>query len=299
LRFRASEEFNDIIRDTAREFGVPVVPMNSTFELNSPHGLMGKNLFLEHLHPNIDGYFLMADAYFEHMKSHGLISSNWDSTRIKPSSHYRRHWGFSALDSIYADLSIFYLKGGWPFKADFSPNDALQRYSPTTKAESLAVVILVDDKTSLERGHVELAKYYLRTGHPDRALEEYESLYHMIPFEIDFYRGAVTSLLQLQRYDRALEVLFRSKKFLDTPFADKWIGQILLTREELERALPFLEAARAGSPDDAQLLYNLCRAYLSLNDDTRATEVLKELQRYFPQSPFIGRLIAFKRSRDG
>jgi hypothetical protein len=42
LRFRAPEEFNEIIHSLAAEFSVPVVPMKLYFELASPNGCFGE-----------------------------------------------------------------------------------------------------------------------------------------------------------------------------------------------------------------------------------------------------------------
>ena len=45
-----------------------VVPMKAIFVDHLPCGLIGHNLILEHVHPNVDGYFLMADAFFSTMR---------------------------------------------------------------------------------------------------------------------------------------------------------------------------------------------------------------------------------------
>jgi lysophospholipase L1-like esterase len=106
LRFRATEDFNQLIHHVAAGHGVPVVPMKSYFENASSHELIGKNLMLEHLHPNAEGYFVMADGFFEAMRSHGFIATRWDSSAIKPAAYYRSTWGFTSLDSAYAALRI-------------------------------------------------------------------------------------------------------------------------------------------------------------------------------------------------
>jgi len=76
LRFRATEDFNDIIRSAAAAFGAPVVPMQAVFTESSPNGLVGNTLIHEHLHPNIAGYFLMAEAFF-----HACEDENWDEVK--------------------------------------------------------------------------------------------------------------------------------------------------------------------------------------------------------------------------
>ncbi|HPY52298.1 MAG TPA: SGNH/GDSL hydrolase family protein, partial [Sedimentisphaerales bacterium] len=50
LRFRASEEFNEILHETARRYGGAVVPMKSRFEAASPEGIIGDHLMVDHLH---------------------------------------------------------------------------------------------------------------------------------------------------------------------------------------------------------------------------------------------------------
>ena len=44
LRFRAPEDFNIIVHQLSKEFSLPVVPMKSYFEEESPNGLIGKEL---------------------------------------------------------------------------------------------------------------------------------------------------------------------------------------------------------------------------------------------------------------
>jgi hypothetical protein len=85
------------------------------FEKYFPHGLVGNNLMTEHVHPNIDGYFLMSEGFLNALKENGMISENWDSSKIKPWTYYKQNWGYTELDSMIALLRIKHLKSGWPF----------------------------------------------------------------------------------------------------------------------------------------------------------------------------------------
>ena len=76
LRFRASEEFNEIIQELCKQYGMITVPMKEAFEKESENALIGNNLMLEHLHPNLKGYFVMADAFFETMCRNNMINEN-------------------------------------------------------------------------------------------------------------------------------------------------------------------------------------------------------------------------------
>ncbi|MHC4535810.1 MAG: tetratricopeptide repeat protein [Planctomycetota bacterium] len=68
LRFRADKQINEIIRDVACERsaeGVYLLDAVRTFEENSPHEIAGEELFLEHVHMNFKGNFLLAGAMYE------------------------------------------------------------------------------------------------------------------------------------------------------------------------------------------------------------------------------------------
>ncbi len=203
LRFRATEDFNQIIHQVTAELKAPVVPMKAYFENASPRGLIGDNLMLEHLHPNIDGYFLMADAFFDAMQQHRFIATDWEASRIRPEKYYRENWGFTELDSAYAGLRIRILKGNWPFQPKSLPNRALAGYRPTTPAEALAVKIRLDKNNSLEQGHIKLAEYFEKKGQFEKAFEEYKALTYLTPLNVTPHRRAAQMLLMLQDSTRA------------------------------------------------------------------------------------------------
>ena len=141
LRFRATEDFNSVIYQLGNKYDMPVVSVKSAFEENSPHGLVGNNLMLEHLHPNINGYFAMADVFYEEIVNSGLIAEKKEENFQYAIFHDKNRRGYTELDSVYGALRIKILKGGWPFKDKTEPNKALENFIPSTRAESLAVKI--------------------------------------------------------------------------------------------------------------------------------------------------------------
>jgi tetratricopeptide (TPR) repeat protein len=260
LHFRAAEEFNAIIREAADEFGAAFVPMKSVFESASPKGLIGNSLMHEHLHPNIDGYFLMADAFFNAMRDGHLIAADWQGRSPKPSSYYRTHWGFTAFDSVHAALNILHLKGGWPFR-EAGPNTALDRFRPVSKEDSVAAGILRTGGYTLEQGHIALGEAFRKAGQAEKAFREYEALVYTVPHLDLFYEPALKILMDDGRYDRALRFLEEGSRFNESAFIWKWIGQLRLALGDTEGGISACEKARRFSPLDAQLLYNLARAY--------------------------------------
>ncbi|MDB4899659.1 MAG: hypothetical protein JWN53_1467, partial [Gemmatimonadetes bacterium] len=87
LRFRAPEAMNRVIREVAARQGAIVVESQGAIEHASPGGVPGHTLILEHLHPNLDGYFLIADAFYETMRTRRMIGE-WSAA--VPASQARR-----------------------------------------------------------------------------------------------------------------------------------------------------------------------------------------------------------------
>jgi tetratricopeptide (TPR) repeat protein len=284
LRFRAPEEFNEVIHRVAAEFSAPVVPMKSYFEKASPNGLLGDNLMTDHLHPNIKGYFLMAEAFFDAMRENKFIADTWDLTNVKPDSVYRREWGLSRLDTVYAELGIRILKGGWPFQSKFETNRALEEFHPKDEVDSMAVDVLIRNKLNLESAHLELAVRYTQQGLYLLVFQEYKSLYYTVPSEVTFYERAAEALRRMEKYDEALSILFQARKVRETETGNKMIGLILLHDGKVLQAIPYLEKALVSLPDDPLLMANLGSAYIKVGRVQEARNLLIQLQQSHPQN---------------
>lgn len=296
LRFRATEEFNGIIHELAKEFGAVVIPMKLLFEEASPHGLIGYNLIHEHLHPNIDGYFLMADAFYNAMRQEGFISRAWDERNIKPAAYYRRHWGYTAIDSVYAELSVLQLKGGWPFKQTPGPNLALSRYAARTKVDSLALRSLATGEITLEQAHIELADYYKKKGELGKAFAEYNALIHIVPYLDLFYEPALELLVEMKAYERAFALTNDLRRFEESAFVYKWLGQMAVALNRIPEGISYLEKANQLVPNDIQILHSLGLAYCYNSQSGKASAILARLDQLTPGSAEVKNLRTLKNS---
>jgi tetratricopeptide (TPR) repeat protein len=225
---------------------------------------------LEHLHPNKEGHFIMAKAFYDLMKKNNFINSNWEINGIDK----EKDQGFTELDSIYAAFEIRYLKGGWPFQPKSLPNRSFQNFHPQNLLEEISLKML----------HVELGKYYEKHNEQDKALAEYYALITSIPQEIEFYRKAAIVLLEKKDYQKASALLETSLKYKGSPFAYKWIGQIALMNEDNKEAISFLLKADLLDP---QVVFNLSRAYYSDNQWYKGEEYFSRLKNLSPKREYI------------
>jgi tetratricopeptide (TPR) repeat protein len=286
IRFRASEDINIIIKELGNKYNALVVPMKSYFEQHSPHNLIGNNLMTEHLHPNVDGYFLMADVFFNTMRNAKMIDNNWDSTLIKPSSYYRNNWGFTALDSLFADLKIKKLKAGWPFQSDTVTNRFKFTYKPKSVEDSMAFQCLKYTDITIDKMHEKMAIYYSDKGNFYKAFREYYSLIKCYPYKNELYLEGFNYLMKAKKYNEACALL-KSMPGIDTTYyALIQIGKIYLDQTEFDKAIYYIEKADKCLKSDDEtksFLYFIYNAYIKAGFKEKAAKVAMKISTFNPQ----------------
>ncbi len=286
IRFRAPEDLNDVIHELGKKYKIPVVPVKSVFESKSPDGIIGNQLMLEHLHPNVDGYFLLADAYFKSMKDNRLIKKEWDPNLCKSNSYYRSHWGFTELDSLVADLLVKKLMAGWPFQPDTVVNRFRFTYQPVSYIDSMAFMSIKFNDISLRGQHIKLAKKYEQMGLFNNAFNEYYSLIKSNPYESSLYYRAVDLLLKAENPQKAISVIEMMPGFSNDFKALAKIGQCYHSMEKWNNAIAWLKKSvstyQPGDDKETALIL-LYDSYLKVSFDTGAKQVLAELIKLNPK----------------
>lgn len=293
IRFRAPENINLIIHKLAAEFQIPVVPMKKVFEQHSTNGIIGYELITEHLHPNANGYFLMAHAFLQIMLENNFISPSSDTGKLKPYYHYQKNWGYTELDSLKADITIKHLTAGWPFQPDTVKNEFLFTYKPQTLIDSLALICVKYDNVDLTFAHQELARYYEKNGQFEKAFNEYLALVYTYPYNLNYYITGV-QFANLSHNDSLSRVILESmpKVMLDSSFfALTKLGKIALKEKRYNDAIAFFERARKAVKSDDNIiiaLEGLYETYLEMGNKNKAKRMLFEIKdidpNYTPKS---------------
>ncbi len=117
LRFRAPEAINDVLRDLAADGGARLVDTQRALVAASRDRIIGSDLMLEHLHPNVRGYFLLADAFYEPIAADLQVPvevSRESAWRERPATEIER---------LAGDYRIAVLKNDWPFVPQRRPTE--------------------------------------------------------------------------------------------------------------------------------------------------------------------------------
>lgn len=262
LRFRAPQKINDIIHQLEKEFNFPIVEIDSIFKQKSPHGIVGYNLTVDHLHPNIEGYSFIAKGFYEIMKENKLLPKGTVAPYSMEVQDSMLHFNFpmTKLDSTLSQMRIITLIGSYPFVPKGTPNYLQLNYKMKNLEDTLAVQVLQKQKF-WETAHVEIAEVKYNRGDYEDFYKEMMTIIEDRPFNQASYEHAINYLVEANQLDKAYQLLLRLDKLNSSYYTNKWLGQIALQKLEYVAALKYLEKAAKFDIADSQLWYNLSGAY--------------------------------------
>ncbi len=287
LRFRAPEEINRIIREAAEGTGAIVVDTESAVAADSESGIPGANVMTEHLHPNIQGYFLLADAFYDAMRTARLIG---DWTQAIGRDVARRELLVTSIDSIAGAYRVQSLQNSWPFQPIGAPKAALDTIAAGTVEGRLGLAIFQRDMRRVDALE-ELHRHYLRSGRLIPALQSLLSIIQRYPFLAQPYLAAGDVLMRMGRYEEALEYVLASLDRETSATGLRMAGSLLVQRGRHSEAVPYLRGAVELEPENLQALYNLAGAYALSRQSGQARAVARRILQIYPDHADTQRLL--------
>jgi tetratricopeptide (TPR) repeat protein len=242
LRFRASEDFKRTLASACAEKGAVLAPTDSVFAANSDHEIIGNTLILEHLHPNIDGYFLMGKVFAETIRKNHLLlpSSMWDSARVVSDDFCRLVSGVTNFDYTLGTIKVSYLTHEWPFVSV----DQGYTYPPTNEVESI-VADYVHEKIIWSTARYDLAGYYAGVRNYSGARAECYAVSKVIPFSYQPLLRIADYYQMEGKRDSAAIAYKACYEREDNPYARVKLAVVLLEEENAAEASQQIEAAIA------------------------------------------------------
>jgi tetratricopeptide (TPR) repeat protein len=241
LRFRAPAAMNVVIAEIASKYpGVTLVDTKSLFEKFSEHGILGKQTLLEHVHPNLFGYSLLSESFYQAMKISKLISVA-NITEI-PITELRRQMPVTAVDSLKGEYEMMILKEGWPFNV---PMPAEEK-RPKTFEEELAGALVVK-QISWRAAMNQLQNHYIKQQDTVRTLQVTEALLLENPYEFPLYDKAGKLCLSLNKNNDAVTYLSKAFRMENNFERAQQLFITLLKMDKPREALVFLGYAAANN----------------------------------------------------
>lgn len=182
LRFRAPTRFNQVLRDLSKTPGVWLADAETLFRQHSNDGILGSELLLEHVHPNQQGYQLIADSWWRTLQRAGVLP---DLTgQPEPATPTTL---LSVLDQLNARYKIAVLLADYPF----DQQQQIPAPQLSTFTESLAQPSLRQLAQQLLQGgdwlqlHQQLLAFYQQQRDAASAAKVAALLSDAVPFQAD------------------------------------------------------------------------------------------------------------------
>jgi len=289
LRFRAPERLNEIIAGFSLKYdNVHLVDTRGAFEAASDHGVIGKSLLLEHVHPNLTGYALMSDVFYHALQEHGIIPVSSDRELTFP--QLLSGMPLTRVDSLSGAYKITNLENNWPF------NDTGRVKGPpsrddlhlSTEEEDLAYAVAFEH-LSWEDATGQLYDFYSKTEDWAKAATVLEALCLEHPTEAALYEKTGMLYGKLKENDNA--ILYFGQAFRREPSFERahYLFVLCLQTDKPAEALPYLDYAIANNSGGMNLqpvragALEIMQLENQLGKDSTQTDVLQKIAQVYQQ----------------
>jgi lysophospholipase L1-like esterase len=266
LRFRAPSEFNAHLSTIAKNNGAVLVDIHQVFKDSSPKGIIGNELMTEHVHPNIQGYFLIADACYRSLYGSGILGES--GVHFIPAAIARGEVPVTEVDSIYGHIGVSVLKNSWPFREGVADRqNAEEVFTPHYFVDSLALDLFME-RISWEEAMNTLYQHYLLKGEFRKALTVAGALQLQLKCSGVPYNMAARAYGELGQQREAVEALRRAFEIEPIPQIAFNLGNSMIKTGDVAGSVPYLEYFLKDQPDrkDVATRLGIIRELLKLEE---------------------------------
>ena len=242
LRFRAPDSINTLIRNFSKEYKLPLVDMKQVFENHSRYHIIGNELLTEHVHPNVEGQFLMADAFFNKIRQLGLIGSWKHAVSFEDAYN---DIPVTLIDSIKGKLIVNHLKKSWPYDLRMSGKLAMDDNIDISVYENYQAEQLYKKIVSWDQVMALSYNRYMAEKDFTKALHVSESLIFEYSEQGRVYQMAGDACMGMNNYKRAIYYYSKNYDLEGTKQGAELLAKAYLKNKQPKLAEKTLSDARA------------------------------------------------------
>lgn len=312
LRFRAPAAMNQVLQELcARHRQAHLVDAYHAFALASAAGVPGNELVLEHVHPNLDGYALLSDVFYQSLRQQGVLPMPAEPEMTL--AQLRVRMPITAVDSLAGAYKVANLKRSWPFHST-NPNDSTkiegelpelayglafrhqswtdvmdQLYEKYVGNGDLAAAARIAEARSLElptdpRLALLAANLYGKMDRLPDAAFYFRQAFNVSP---DFETARNIFVIYLKQ-DEPMKAM----PYLDYAMAHNDRGMNLAPVKQFATAVIQLQLAAQKSPQDAGLLKQIATKYYQMGNTDGAVKYLEMALKASPADASLQNMLA-------
>lgn len=241
LKFRAPEIINDHIVGLSEKYGNPLIDMKKVFRSHSSKLIVGNELMTEHVHPNIKGQFLMADAFYEKIKELNFLT---DWSNYVDFDDAFNDIPITRIDSLQGKFVVDNLKKSWPYDIGMSGKRPASEYLGGTSFEELLAQDVHKKKVTWDNAMAIAYNTYKADKEYKKALTVSESLILEYPEQGKVYQMAGTMSSKLGDFDKAVYYFSKFHYLENSKVSVEELAAALIKANALERAEEVLKSAQ-------------------------------------------------------
>lgn len=243
LRFRAPSAMNGIIERLVEKSSVYFVDSNKALTEAADHGIIGNSLMLEHLHPTIKGYFVIADSFYHALEQSSLFGkfpklvSTAQAEKDLPVFDAEIFWGKAKIAGLMADYPFTDKpeKPQLPQVNNWSDQLGLAAYKKQASWLTIAL-------ENLKRAKGKNAQLYLKSA---------KLLADAMPFDAAYNFRAGLALIQGKQFSQAPRYLKRAIEIEDKNINYQLaLSHAYLEQGKFKQALPWLASVLVLDPSN-------------------------------------------------
>jgi tetratricopeptide (TPR) repeat protein len=237
LRFRAPEEINQIAQKLCNKYNATYIATDQWIIHSAVNGIPGDDLFMEHVHPNIQGHFIICNLLYKSIFRR--VVEDFGPVRFVTDNEFKKTFPSNKVDSLYGVYVTDILKQNWPFNqhpVEVSSN------AEKSLEEALAGGLAVSQIT-WEIAMEKLYKYYYNSGDFNSALGVSELVATDLPGNPAMQVKAGQLALKARDIEKALFYFRRALLWEFIPEEYMRIIQLLVHSDLLEESLYFVQMA--------------------------------------------------------
>jgi tetratricopeptide (TPR) repeat protein len=318
---RALTPIRQAVTEVAKERGARLVDFAAWVEEQSPHGIPGKDLLVDHVHPTIEAHRRLALSIFDELRQQGVVrpSADWTEAtidRVRKDVEGRQDqqaqgiamrnlakvlkWGGKFAEGKQAALKAI----------EWAPTDAEAHFIAGSCAKSLGEIgeamrhyqFAIKWNPDFALAHSNLAALYEERGRRQDAIRRYREAAALArgADQVQALTALGRLLIEAGSVDEALrylnDALRQSPNFVEARIQ---MGVGLFKQARHDAALVHLEKAVELEPQSAPALTNRGIVLQSLGRQAEALDSLRAATRVAPHDARMHYNLAFAHDRIG
>ncbi|MDR9415327.1 MAG: GDSL-type esterase/lipase family protein [Gracilimonas sp.] len=285
IRFRAPEGINKVIREAAQQFDAYTVEVNRAAAQASESTIQDHSFFTDHLHPDWEGHQLIADLFFEKMKSNvRKVNEAYLSNPL-----FKRTTE-SDFEKIYASVQVKRLLVGYPFQKGLTGEEEYAQFQEVYENHlKQSYIDSIAAHTWRTQRDIALAltdviNHVNQQSDTVSVLKHYQQLVNWQLFNPDLLKKGVNYAIHSRQYDpysaQILHSILRVKRY--DPFFANRLAALYLFQNDLKRSEYWLKKVEELDDRNPLLWYSYARLYLLKGDKLKAQNAYQkylELQK--------------------